>query len=412
MQKNQQSQAGNEVDAEPHGSLDFEVATLLKGRGLCFNPFRLTHSEGDAHLPAVLVRTPVAPHGSAARHVVYGEAGSGKTAKLMRYLVGMNALYPQRRVLLIPFRVPASDEAPIQYAPALAQAFAAALFTTALVHAPAFAPALAATLARAFDQHLGLPNWRALIAGADKSETVALMFDLVDMPRLPRAVTLPAAWRALAQCPISEAQSAPATDATLVELVELALAMGARTSVVLADDFDAPRRSVQAIAAWATALWQVRELHRKMEMQMFLPLAARETVEQQLGPHEAEIIQWDEEALRALLAQRLHVAGARPDMTVASLLGLNAKADEGMLHQAAGSPRRLIALIRDVLEAQARAESVTMATIAAQSQTHFHVVNRANAGVFQAPSEPAETPTRHIPTPLMLVAARMMHRPG
>ncbi len=238
------------------------------------------------------------------------------------------------------------------------------------------------------------------------------MFDLVTMPRMPQPSVLPAAWLALAEYPMADAATVPAGDASLIELVAVAMALGARKCVVLADDLDAPGRSAQSVAEWAVGLWSVRRLHRNVEVQMFLPLAAREAVEKALGPHEAEIIQWDVAALRALLAQRLHVAGAKPAMTVASLLGLNAKADEEMLREAAGSPRRLIALIRDVLEAQSMAESVTLATITAQSQTHSHVVNQANAGVFQPPSEPADPPTRPIPTPLMLVAARMTNRLG
>lgn len=409
MQTIQQSYADRDTDADPNRSLDAQVVSMLRACGLCFNPFQLTHSEGDTHLPAMLVRTPVAPQGSMARHVIYGEAGSGKTAKLLRYLIGMNAHYPRRRVLLVPFRAPPGGDVATGLAPALAQAFAAALFTTALVHAPAFTPTLADTLARAFDRHLNLPHWRKLIAGADQPEAVALMYDLVGMPRLPHPAALPAAWLALAQWPMHEADSAPANDAMLVELVELALAMGARSCVVLADDLDAPGRSEQVVVEWAKWLWNARRLHCNIEVQMFLPLTAREAVEQALGPHEAEVIQWDEAALRVLLARRLHVASDKPAMTMASLLGLSAKADEEMLREAAGSPRRLIALIRDVLEAQAGQAAAQMTPARKPEQPRHPMVNGGNVGAFQRPAEP---PARPVPTPLQLIAARMLSRTG
>jgi hypothetical protein len=389
VQTKESSYAASDAEAEPLRSTDARITALLKARGLRFNPFQLTHSEGDAHLPAMQVRTPLLQLRGDAPNVIYGEAGSGKTARLLRNLCQATRQYPERRVLPVHVVLPACGDPRTDFAPALAQAIAAALLTTGLLHGPAYHPALAAQLAAVLDAYLDLPDWRALIAGAGDQEGLALMYDVANMPRSAQGIALPATWLRLADVHVEASPPTPADDASIARLIELAEVMGARSILILADNLGAPGRTPEEAGAWAARLWAWPARDGRVAVQLYAPLAAQPAIEATIGPQPSAVIRWDEQALRRLIERRL---SATSDEVINHLqaLGWTLQQENDVFAQSEGSPRRLIALIREELAWQAEARLPEPARKAAQASA---IVNHNNAGVFQKVSDaPRQTP--------------------
>jgi hypothetical protein len=370
--------------------MDARVAVLVKAHGLRFNPFQRVHSEGDPHLPEMFVRMPCADQKDPPANFIYGEDGSGKTALCLHRLMEHNEQFEQRRVLAVPFRAPARETPDTHFVAAMAQAITATLFTTALTHPPAFNSALAARLVQAFDLYLDLPDWRAVLAGADQAEGVTLMYDLVNMPRLSRLATVPCDWHVLADWPPVDGNAA--ADDVLVHLFDLAHAMGARSCLVLADNLGAPGRDVPEVAEWAARIWSLRGEDGLVDVQLFLPLTARDALEARLGRHTGCFIQWDAPALREMLARRLQAAGsdALASSPAGSLLDEHKQIE--LIAQAQSSPRRLIGLISEHLAK--RSNEAPEAPLPASSRRALsrNLVNQDNALVFQKPEAESHSP--------------------
>jgi hypothetical protein len=275
------------------------------------------------------------------------------------------------------FNVPSVGSS-ISFESALAQAIAVSLFTTGLLHAPSFQPALATRLAAALDAYLDLPDWRALLAGAGSEEGLVLMYDLAGMPRPAQGIALPDSWLPLADVPAQTDDSASVTQADVAQLVELAERMGARSLLIMADNLSAPRRAIEDISAWAASIWAWQGSTSCVKVQLYAPMAAQQAIEAVIGVHPSAAIRWDEQALRAMLERRLRVAsdGAVSDL---QSLGWHEQDQTDMVEQAGGSPRRLIALIRDALAVQAEHVSFQPARKPAHAPA---TVNQDNAGVY------------------------------
>lgn len=376
--------------------MDARIAALLKTRGLRFDPFRLTYSESDAHLPAMQIRTPLFQLQGDAPRVIYGEDGCGKTARCLRDLRQASRQYPERRALPVRFNVPLDGAPTRDVEPALAQAIAAAIFTTGLLHGPTYQPELATRLAEALDMHLDLPDWRTLLADGHTEEGLKLMYDLLGIPRPAQGIALPASWMPLAEAPARTGAPVLANDAEIIRLIDLAQAMGANSLVILADNLSAPDRTPEAMAAWAARLWSWHMRDDRVVVQLYAPLAAQSCIEAAVGQQPCAVIRWDVHTLRAMIERRLLVA-SNEEISDLQTLEWSEQDEQDLYEAAGGSPRQLITLIQDELARRVERDSLRPAHKSAHAPA---TVNQHNAGVFQRTSaEPSRQPSISVTLP-------------
>lgn len=147
--------------------------------------------------------------------------------------------------------------------------------------------------------------------------------------------------------------------------IEVARQWGFKQFFILGDGVDSKHRSRQEMLAMLQPLLEMLSILEKSQtfLKFFLPLELQADLEKQLTAAQNDLyssslfsimIEWDEVALRRLLAERLRAActpGRTPYPTLDSLAEPGFALEERVIQAARGSPRRLLKVVSDLIDA-------------------------------------------------------------